>query len=176
MDPMRRTVVCYKLNFRLQKILSTSIFLDCIIKRAQTWAAQQALASPNWLLSLQTVGGACSRRRALSAVRMLRRASSPGRSASTSKTLATCVERPSSVHAGWSLLPTVCKMTARRGNSTLTISGHERSLVFRVMWLKLVNSCKSLGKDRRVGPREIFIFSIFFYRSWWLIIMLQWNK
>lgn len=101
---------------------------------------------PNWLLSMQTVGGACSGRRVSSAVRMLRRASSPGRSASTSKTLATCVERPSSVHAGWSLLPTVCKMMAGRGNSTLTVTGHERSLVFRVMWLKLVYSCKSLSK------------------------------
>lgn len=103
-------------------------------------------SKPNWLLSVQTVGGACSKRRVLSAVRMLRRASSPGRSASTSKTLATCVERPSSVPAGWSLLPTVCKMMARRGNSTLTITGHERSLVFRVMWLKWVHSCKSLSK------------------------------
>lgn len=103
-------------------------------------------SKPNWLLSVQTVGGACSRRRVLSAVRMLRRASSPGRSASTSKTLATCVERPSSVHAGWLLLPTVCKIMARRGNSTLTITGHERSLVFRVIWLKWVHSCKSPSK------------------------------
>lgn len=72
---------------------------------------------PKWFSSVQTVGGACLRRRVSWAARMQRRASSPGRSASTSKATATCAERPSSVLTGWSLLPTVCRMMAGQGNN-----------------------------------------------------------
>lgn len=70
-----------------------------------------------WLIDcvlFQTVGGVCSSHHVLWAVRMQKKGSSPGRSASTSKTTVTCAEHPSSVHAGWSLLPTVCKTTPRR--------------------------------------------------------------
>lgn len=84
-------------------------------------AAQHAATSPPYdlLFTVQTVGGVCSRRHVLWAVRMQKKESFPGRSASMSKVLVTCVERPSSVRAGWSLLPTVCKMTAGQGSILL---------------------------------------------------------
>lgn len=82
---------------------------------------QQAVTSLpyDWLFTFQTVGGIRSRRHVLWEVRTQKKGSFPGRSASMSKISVMCVERPSSVHAGWSLLPTVCKMTAGQGSILL---------------------------------------------------------
>lgn len=124
MDPTRTSVVRHtSLSFIADTMLSPlRLFV------AQKWipknnkphmhfSGQTSSNKPKWLSSLQTVGGACSRRHVLWVARTQRRASSPGRSASTSKAMATCAERPSLVLAGWSLLPTVCKMMAGQGNN-----------------------------------------------------------
>lgn len=94
--------------------------------------------------ALQTVEGACSRRHVLLEVRMQKKGSSPGRSASTLKVKVTCVEHPSSVHAGWSLLPTVCKMTPRYGTFCFC-------LIYAVLVVSFLNNvtnhtCRSLTK------------------------------
>lgn len=70
---------------------------------------------------------------------MQKKGSFPGRSASMSKISVTCVERPSSVHAGWSLLPTACKMTAGQGSILLKACFMpfltDKSLLFCMVWL-----------------------------------------
>lgn len=127
MDPTRTSVVHHKQHLWLSFIADTMLSPPRLFV-AQKWIPKNnkphmhfsgptSSNKPKWLSSLQTVGGACSRRRVSWVARMQRRASSPGRSASTSKALATCAERPSLVLAGWSLLPTVCKMMAGQGNN-----------------------------------------------------------
>lgn len=145
MDLMRRTVVCYQKNLSgcmyhvsLWHIscvrLKSSYYLHlhceaCMTK--QMWISthfwQQGVLQHVWpvthcLFTLQTVGGVCLRRHELLAVRMQKKGSFPGKSASMSNLSVMCAEHPSSVHAGWSLLLTVCKMTAGQGSVFIYVS------------------------------------------------------
>lgn len=148
MDLTRRTVVCDKQkprgfiqDYKLVIISTCSVVLhnetDVNIHPLQG-ARQVVTGLPyNWLFHMQTVGGICSRRHVLWAVRMQKTGSFPGRSASMSKTLVTCVERPSSVHAGSSLPPTACKMTAGQGSNFTRCNvpcGNYKFSVFCIMW------------------------------------------
>lgn len=91
---------------------------DVVESKKKTAHSQQAPTGFFFLFCppCQTAGGICSRRRVSWVARRQKRGSFPGRSASTSKVTATCVERPSSARTGWSPPPTVCKMTAGPGS------------------------------------------------------------
>lgn len=148
MDPTRRTVVCDKQkltgfiqDYELVVVAACNVVLHnkTAVNIPPLHGARQAVTGPSndWSFYVQTVGGTCSRRHVLWAVRMQKTGSSPGRSASMSKTSVTCVERPSSVHAGSSPLPTVCRMTAGQG-SKFTLCyvprGKYKFSVFCIMW------------------------------------------
>ena len=106
------------------------IVFACIAELVWPDGFEQAVLSLTGCFTLQTAGGVFSRRRVSWAARTQRRESFHGRSASTSRNLATCAEHPSSARNGWSLLHTVCKTTEKPGK--VQPRHHRRPVLWRI--------------------------------------------